>query len=128
MHIHQVVKNGVVIAEVSLQNEPTIEEMVRIDKSYIPDPKPIAQVIKEKIASYQLVADRILLDLKTANTLSGITVSQSSQMFKDYRDVIIMIREGAFPSAIYEIGNLGPMGFASQELLDEWVAIIQKEL
>jgi hypothetical protein len=128
MYEHQVIHNGVLVAKVYLDHEPSIQEMVEINKKYFPDPKPINQIIGEKLDQYQAATNKILRDLKIANTMAGITVSQSRQMFKDYADVLLMLREGAYPSAIAEIQEIGPVGFVTQEILDQWVAVIQKEL
>lgn len=85
----------------------------------------IKAMIEAKITYYQSAAGALLLDLYSTNSLSGLTNAQSDQMFEDFQDVLLRIREGAFPTAIYRLQQKQPSGLVSQAMLDAWVAKIQ---
>ena len=124
----QIIKDGVLIAEVSFNEEPTTLQWIQIYKSYVPDAKPMEEIIRTKLESFQSKAQKIAIAFYTKNTLMGITKAQSRQMFKDYAHVLLMVREGAFPSAVEELQNMTPMGFCTQQMQDEWVDIILREM
>lgn len=88
----------------------------------------LTTLVSSRIKYYQSQAPDLLIDLYTQNTLSGITVTQSSQMFSDYQDVLIALREGAWPTAIYNLQNKTPSGFVTQQLIDDWIALIQSKM
>jgi len=86
------------------------------------------QIIQNRIKSYQDQAPALLRELYTQNTLLGITIQQSDQMFTDYQDVLIRIREGAWPTALYRLQQKTPSGFVTQVMIDNWVALIQSKM
>jgi predicted sulfurtransferase len=83
------------------------------------------EVINNRITYYQSVASDLMRQLYTDNTLAGITTQQSDQMVDDFSDVLIRIKEGLFPTAIYRLQSKEPSGFVTQELIDNWIARIQ---
>jgi hypothetical protein len=85
-------------------------------------------IIRAKIQSYQEQAPALLRDLYTQNTLLGITTQQSDQMFQDYQDVLIRIREGAWPTALYRLSQKSPSGFVTQPMIDAWYNLILSKL
>jgi hypothetical protein len=91
-------------------------------------PPDIPKLINRKLESYQLVAPILLRDLYTANTLAGLTVAQSDQMFDDFADVLIRIREGAFPTALYRLAQKQPIGAVTQPMIDSWTAKVKAYL
>jgi len=91
-------------------------------------PVPLKDIIKARIKYYQENAPELLRDLYAENTLLGITAEQSNQMFNDYQDVLIRIREGAWPTALYCISQKEPSGFVTQEMIDNWAALIQSRI
>lgn len=88
----------------------------------------LKELIKARIKYYQDSASELLRDLYAENTLLGITAAQSDQMFDDYQDVLIRIREGAWPTAIYRLQQKQPSGFVTQEMIDAWTALIQSRI
>lgn len=84
-----------------------------------------AQIVSERIKQYQTIAPQLLVELYTENTLAGITTAQSDQMFDDFQDVLVRIKEGAFPTAIHRLNNKTPNGFVTQDLIDSWKAKVQ---
>jgi hypothetical protein len=83
-----------------------------------------ANLIDTKIAYFQSVAPALIRGLYVTNTMAGITTAQSDQMFDDYIDVLLRIREGAFPTALYRLNAKVPAGFVGQGLIDAWKAKI----
>lgn len=88
----------------------------------------IKDLIKAKIKYYQDNASDLLRDLYAQNTMLGITVQESDEMFSDYADVLMRIREGAWPTALYRLAQKQPSGFVTQEMLDNWIALIQSRM
>ena len=86
------------------------------------------QIIQNRIKSYQDQAPALLREIYTQNTLLGITIQQSDQMFTDYQDVLIRIREGAWPTALYRLQQKTPSGFVTQVMIDNWIALIQSKM
>lgn len=86
------------------------------------------QIIQNRIKSYQDQAPALLRELYTQNTLLGITIQQSDQMFTDYQDVLIRIREGAWPTVLYRLQQKTPSGFVTQVMIDNWIALIQSKM
>jgi hypothetical protein len=85
-------------------------------------------MIKAKIKSYQEQAPELLRDMYAENTLLGITTTQSDQMFADYQDVLIRIREGAWPTALHALNQKQPSGFVTQEMIDSWKAMLMARM
>jgi len=88
----------------------------------------IKDLVKAKIKYYQESAPELLRDLYAQNTLLGITVQQSDQMFQDYQDVLIRIREGAWPTALYRLSQKQPSGFVTQDMINTWTEMIQTRM
>ncbi len=124
----QIIKDGALLAEITFNEEPTNLQWIQIYKSYVPDAKPIEEIVRTKLETFQAKAQKVAIAFYTKNTLMGITKAQSRQMFKDYAYVLLMIKEGAFPSAIEELQNMTPMGFCTQQMHDDWIEIIQREM
>jgi hypothetical protein len=89
---------------------------------------PLEDLIKGTIKKYQDAAPELLRDLYTQNTLMGITTQQSDAMFTEYLDVLVRIREGAWPTALYALSQKEPSGFVTQEMIDSWIALIQSKM
>ena len=85
---------------------------------------PVQDTIKGIIRRFQKLAPELLVSLYTNNTLLGITASQSDAMFEEYQDVLIRLREGAWPTALYRLNQKQPSGFVTQEMIDGWKAMI----
>lgn len=85
----------------------------------------IQKLIEAKIKFYQEQAPELLRQLYAQNTLMGITTAQSDQMFDEYEDVLIRLREGAWPTALYRLQQKTPSGFVTQEMINAWIALIQ---
>jgi len=85
-------------------------------------------IIKATIKKYQNEASELLRDLYTANTLLGITIQQSDEMFDEYQDVLLRIREGAWPTALYRLSQKQPSGFVTQEMIDNWYNLIVSKM
>lgn len=81
-------------------------------------------MIEAKIKYFQDSAPALLRDLYSTNTLLGLTTAQSDQMFDDYMDVLMRIREGAWPTAVYRLNQKSPAGFVTQEMLDNWKSLL----
>jgi hypothetical protein len=88
----------------------------------------LQEMIKSKIKYFQESAPELMRDLYVQNTLLGITTQQSDQMFDDYQDVLLRIREGAWPTAIYRLGQKQPAGFVTQEMINNWSSIIYNKM
>jgi len=113
--------------------EEVISTLSEINKialrdSYYKELEKITSKINDKIKFFQSVAPELLRELYTANTISGITVQQSDQMFDDYADVLNRIKEGAFPTAYYRLTQKTPSGFVTQDLIDTWKGKIMRYL
>ncbi len=88
----------------------------------------VKKMVEAKIKYYQDTAPVLLRDLYATNTLLGLTTAQSDQMFDDYFDVLVRIREGAWPTALYRLAQKTPQGFVTQQMLDDWYTMIQTRL
>lgn len=91
-------------------------------------PIPLKDLIKARVKIYQDQAPELLRDLYAENTLLGITLEQSNQMFSDYQDVLIRIREGAWPTALYCLSQKQPSGFVTQQMIDSWYNLINSKI
>jgi hypothetical protein len=89
---------------------------------------PLEALIKGTIKKYQDAAPELLRELYTQNTLMGITTQQSDTMFTEYLDVLVRIREGAWPTALYALSQKQPSGFVTQEMIDSWIDLIQSKM
>jgi hypothetical protein len=89
---------------------------------------PIQDIIRYKIKQYQEQAPELLRDLYMENTLLGITTAQSDQMFDEFKDVLVRIREGAWPTALYRLSQKQPSGFVTQEMINKWYNLILSKM
>jgi hypothetical protein len=85
-------------------------------------------MIEAKIKFFQDSAPALLRDLYSTNTLLGLTTAQSDQMFDDYFDVLVRIREGAWPTALYRLSQKQPSGFVTQDMLNNWTSLITTKM
>ncbi len=104
------VLNGLVL-------EPAVGHQIAID-----------EMIKSKIRNFQKMAPELLVYMYTQNTLMGITTAQSDKMFEDFQDVLIRIREGAWPTALYRLSQKQPSGFVTQEMIDSWYDLVLSKM
>jgi len=93
-----------------------------------PDAPPVYDQIFSRIQKYQQTIPALLTDIYTQNTINGITLLQSDQLFDDYEDVIIRLSQGAFPTALYRLSQKTPSGFVTQDMIDGWVQIIKSHM
>lgn len=84
----------------------------------------LAKMIRDRIYYFQSQASALLTDMYVANTLAGISSAQSDAMFDDYSDVLLRIREGAWPTALYRLNQKQPQGFVTQAIIDNWKALL----
>jgi hypothetical protein len=98
-----------------------VEEQLQVAVDYV---AIVTDIIKQK----QEAAPQLLRQLYAENTLAGITTEQSDALFDEYADVILRIREGAFPTAVHRLQQKQPSGFITQELLDKWIDIIRQHI
>ena len=82
-------------------------------------------IVSGKLKEYQSKSDELITSLLTENTLAGITTAQSDEMFDNFVDVLIRLRNGAFPTAIYRLSQKTPVGFATQQVIDRWIEKIK---
>lgn len=85
-------------------------------------------MIEARIKYFQDSAPALLRDLYSTNTLLGLTTAQSDQMFDDFFDILVRIREGAWPTAIYRLSQKQPSGFVTQEMINNWSAMITNKM
>lgn len=91
-------------------------------------PKPIKDVIVDRLKEYKKRGVQLVDELKADNTLAGITLEESAKMIDDFSDVLLMLREGMFPTAIYRLQQKQPQGFVTQEMLNNWIVKIKNYL
>lgn len=119
---------GNVIGQLTLADDTSERDWSLALAAYAQPPKAIKDIIVDKIVGYKEAAKALIDNLKADNTLAGITAAQSAQMFADYGDILLMLREGAFPSAIYALQQKSPVGFVTQQMQDSWIAQIKASL
>lgn len=119
---------GTVIGQLTLPDNTSEAAWTNALAPYAQPPKSISEIVYDRLGQYEAAAEQLIRELKRDNTLAGITVQQSDQLFDDYADVLIRIREGAFPTAIYRLQQKQPSGFVTQEMLDSWIKKIQSYL
>lgn len=151
MRKHAILDDNVVVKIMNLDEETYVKEasyhqlIIDIEDLVVPPqlgwvlvgnqlaPPPgqsvaIKDLVKARIKYYQESAPELLRDLYAQNTLLGITVQQSDQMFQDYQDVLIRIREGAWPTAVYRLSQKQPSGFVTQDMINNWIEMIQTRM
>ena len=84
----------------------------------------LEEIVESKIKKFQQLSQQMIIEIYTTNTLLGITTQQSDQMFDDYIDILLRLKEGAWPTALYRLNTKQPNGFVTQEMLDSWKAVI----
>lgn len=119
---------GTVIGQLTLDDDASEVDWANALAAYAQPPTPIQVIVVEKIKDYKKTAADLIDSFKADNTLAGITVAQSAEMFDNYGDVLAMLREGALPTAIYRLQQKSPAGFVSQDMIDSWVAKIKAAL
>lgn len=119
---------GTVIGQLTLPDNTSETNWQNALAPYAQPPKGMSEIVYDKLGYYEQVAEQLIRELKRDNTLAGITLAQSDQLFDDYADVLIRIREGAFPTALYRLQQKQPSGFVTQEILDAWIAKIKAYL
>lgn len=92
------------------------------------NPIPLDKLVESRIKTFQAEAAPLILDLYVTNTLAGITTEQSDLMFQDYSDVLIRLREGAWPTALFRLQQKEASGFVTQALKDQWAQKILTKL
>jgi len=119
-----------VVGQMQMPDGTSEEQWQAILAPYTIAPKQltIQEIVLNKLAQYEITAEQLIRELKRDNTLAGITVQQSDQMFDDFADVLLRLREGAFPTAVYRLSQKAPSGFVTQQLIDAWVAKIKNYL
>lgn len=120
--------SGVVIGQLSLPITSTESEWANALAIYAQPPPGMPEIVYDKISSYRRLAPNLLTELYRDNTLAGITVQQSDQMFDEYFDVLLRIKEGCFPTAIYRLQQKTPSGFVTQDMINSWIRKIQAYL
>lgn len=85
-------------------------------------------IVESKIKKFQQLSQQMIIEIYTTNTLLGITTQQSDQMFDDYIDILLRLKEGAWPTALYRLNTKQPNGFVTQEMLNSWKAVITNYL
>jgi hypothetical protein len=130
-HYEELTKNFVTVISIEdLLIEPQIGWVLNSTNVLVPGPEQqisLDELIKSKIRSFQKMAPELLVEMYTQNTLMGITTAQSDAMFEQFQDVLIRIREGAWPTAVYKLSQKQPSGFVTQEMIDSWKnLLIQK--
>ncbi len=101
------------------------EHIQAVIDSFRPPVVEVEQVIIKKLAGYAELAPDLLRELYAKNTLAGITPEQSDRMFTECEKVIIRLREGAFPTALFNLQQMQPTGLVTQELIDSWIRKIK---
>lgn len=119
---------GQKIGELSLPDDSSETDWANALAAYSQPPKPIKDIIVDRLKDYKKSAAQLVDELKADNTLAGITVAQSAEMFDNFGDVLAMLREGAFPTAIYRLQQKSPQGFVTQPMIDSWIKQIQSYL
>jgi len=148
------IKNGNVVNIIALNDESLIprfsegfDAFIRVD-GMLPYPSPNAgwtydgvnlippppkspsqlDMLNKKIADYEELGPKLIRQIKINNTLAGITVEQSAQIIRDYGDILQMVNEGMFPTALYALQNAQPSGFATQDVLNSWIQLLQSSM
>lgn len=121
-------KDGNIVGTVELPEGTSEEIWTYVLNRYISPTTPISQKVYDKLVQYERAAPGLLRDMKTSNTLAGITLAQSAQMFAEFQPLLLAIREGAFPTALYILQNTAPSGFVTQVIIDDMIAKIISKL
>lgn len=85
-------------------------------------------IIADRIKLYQEKAPILLRGLYAANTLQGLSTVDSDALCDAFSDVILRLREGLWPTAIYRLQNKQPTLIATEARIVEWIQLILKEM
>jgi hypothetical protein len=92
----------------------------------------ILSINKAKIELYiknlQDKSQSLLTSLYSQNTLNGMTTTQSNLMFDEYEDVVLRLKEGAWPSALQRLREKMPSETVSQQMIDTWITTIESAM
>jgi hypothetical protein len=102
---------------ISLDSIASIEVDTTVEQTEV-----LRSAINSKIRQFQEAAPSLMRELYVENTMAGISTAQSDAIFDDFSDVLIRIKEGAFPTALYRLNQKQPSGFVTQALIDAWKA------
>lgn len=91
-------------------------------------PINVQALVADRIRLYQEKAPVLLRDLYAANTLSGLTTPESDALCDAFADVILRLREGLWPTAIYRLQHKQPTLIATEARITEWIQLILKEM
>lgn len=118
---------GQKIGELELPDDTPEEVWTAKLAVYAKEPEAVTptKIVYGKLTEYQAKSQELITALLTENTLAGITTAQSDEMFDNFLDVLIRLRNGAFPTAIYRLSQKTPVGFATQEVIDRWIEKIK---
>jgi len=90
---------------------------------------PSAQeIVVRKICNYKKECEQLIDLFKADNTLQGITLAESAQLFQTVQFVLLALREGALPTAIYMAEQIEPIGFLTLERKNNWIAQMKDKL
>jgi hypothetical protein len=121
-------KDGNIIGQVEMPDDTTEAQWLEVLVKYNPPEISLQQLVYERLEKYEKLAPRLLREIKTSNTLAGITTAQSDTMFSENYILLLEIREGAFPTALYRLQNTVPSGFMTQEMINDFIAKIMTYL
>jgi len=91
-------------------------------------PINVQALVADRIKSYQEKAPQLLRGLYAANTLAGLTTPDSDALCDAFGDVILRLREGLWPTAIYRLQTKQPTLIATEQRIAEWVQLILGEM
>lgn len=131
MEIRNILNNlGEVIGQVTLpegtSEQVWQEKLARI--SATPQVPTAKELVIRKISSYKKECEEFVDEFKAGNTLEGITVQQSAELFAAVHLVLLALKEGALPTAIYLAEQVEPVGFLTQERKDLWISKMKDKL
>lgn len=81
--------------------------------------------ILERLKANQAKARNLLNELYVENTLAGLSLDESNNLFHEMGDVILRINEGAFSVAAQCLRLKSPARFFTQELKDKWIKLLE---
>ena len=118
---------GQKIGELELPDDTSEQVWTQKLAVYAKEPEVVTPsiIVSGKLKEYQSKSDELITSLLTENTLAGITTAQSDEMFDNFIDVLIRLRSGAFPTAIYRLSQKTPVGFATQQVINRWIEKIK---
>lgn len=91
-------------------------------------PINVQAIVADRIKHYQEKAPVLLRDLYAANTLAGLSTPDSDALCDAFADVILRLREGLWPTAIYRLQQKQPTLIATEARITEWIQLILGQL